>query len=84
MHRATARPSAAQHPAPHTGGPHGGGPHPGEGGLVLPHRAEPHSHGSRERRAHGRGLESLVQAGLSHEDAQAQMVRLAAGDVWGG
>ena len=80
MHRATARPSAAQRPA----GPHTAGPHPGEGGLALPHRAEPHPHGSRERRAHGRGLESLVQAGLSHEDAQAQMVRLAAGDVWGG
>ncbi len=85
MHRAAARPSAAQRPAgPHTGGPHPGGPRPGEGGLTLPHRAEPHPHGSRDRRVHGRGLESLVQAGLSHADAQAQMVRLASGDVWGG
>ena len=49
---------------------------------VVPARPQPSVRF--ERRRHGHLLEDLLRAGLSLEDAHAQIARLDAGDIWGG
>lgn len=58
--------------------------HPGADGapLVSPGRSKHEELPARRR--HLLGIEALVQAGLSHEAAHAEMARLRAGDIWSG